>query len=67
MPDSGSQGDGLDERLGSDEFIGSGMAHGADSDVCSSLDRTGENGQATGSTERLVRPSQIRKNKKQGR
>ena len=35
----------------------------------SSLDRTGENGQAgmgTGSTERLVRPSQFKKNKKQG-
>ena len=69
MPDSGSQGDELDERVGSDEFIGTRMAVGADSDVYSSLDRAGENGQAgigTGSTERLVRPSQIKKNKKQG-
>ena len=46
------------------------MAVGADSDAFSSLDRGGENGQAgigTGSTERLVRPSQIKKSKKQGK
>ena len=67
LPDSGSQGDGLDEHLGSDECMGSTMAVGADSDVYSSLDRTCGNGQGAGSTERLVRPSQIRKNKKQGK
>ena len=64
MPDSGSQADDLNERVGSDEFIGSRMAQGHDSDVYSSLDRTGENGDhGTGSTERLVRPSQMKKNK----
>ena len=47
--------------MGSDEYIGSRMAVGHDSDVYSSLDRAGENG--TGSTERLVRPSQMKKNK----
>ena len=61
MPDSGSQADDLHERVGSDEYIGSRMAVGHDSDVYSSLDRAGENG--TGSTERLVRPSQMKKNK----
>ena len=61
MPDSGSQADDLHERVGSDEYIGSRMAGGHDSDVYSSLDRAGENG--TGSTERLVRPSQMKKNK----
>ena len=66
MPDSGSQADDLDERVGSDEFIGGRLAGGHESDVYSSLDRTGENGDAgmgTGSTERLVRPSQMKKNK----
>ena len=69
MPDSGSQADDLNERVGSDEYIGSRMAGGHDSDMYSSLDRAGENGDAsigTGSTERLVRPSQMKKNK-QGR
>ena len=61
LPDSGSQADDLHERVGSDEYIGSRMAGGHDSDVYSSLDRAGENG--TGSTERLVRPSQMKKNK----
>ena len=66
LPDSGSQADDLDERVGSDEFIGGRLAGGHESDVYSSLDRTGENGDAgmgTGSTERLVRPSQMKKNK----
>lgn len=66
MPDSGSQADDLDERVGSDEFIGGRLAGGHESDVYSSLDRTGENGDTgmgTGSTERLVRPSQMKKNK----
>ena len=64
LPDSGSQADDLNECVGSDEFIGSRMAQGHDSDVYSSLDRTGENGDhGTGSTERLVRPSQMKKNK----
>ena len=66
MPDSGSQADDLDERGGSDEFIGGRIPGGHDSDMYSSLDRTGENGEAvmgTGSTERLVRPSQMKKNK----
>ena len=62
LPDSGSQADDLNERVGSDEYIGSRMAGGHDSDMYSSLDRAGENGDAsigTGSTERLVRPSQM--------
>ena len=66
LPDSGSQADDLDERVGSDEFIGSRITGGHESDVYSSLDRTGENGEGgmgTGSTERLVRPSQMKKNK----
>ena len=66
LPDSGSQADDLNERVGSDEFIGSRIAGGHDSDMYSSLDRAGENGDAsmgTGSTERLVRPSQMKKNK----
>ena len=50
--------------MGSDEYIGSRIAGGHDSDVYSSLDRAGENGDhGTGSTERLVRPSQMKKNK----
>ena len=66
LPDSGSQADDLNERVGSDEYIGSRIAGGHDSDMYSSLDRAGENGDAsmgTGSTERLVRPSQMKKNK----
>ena len=57
LPDSGSQGDELDQRLGSDECLAAG-----DSDMYSSLDRQNGGGQ-----EHLVRPSQIKNKKKQGR